>query len=111
VRCTLFSKKLTFTHVNGSTANGYNAWVDIEVWGKSDATTYVGNILEWSGAISSMLTYYYAGTERVAMHRGSSNVITGSNGTKIACWQLTAMGSGLDICSVLIKFTHSESLP
>ncbi|MBN2004448.1 MAG: RHS repeat protein [Anaerolineae bacterium] len=35
-------------------------------------TTYVGNYFEWTGNTSTMVKYYYAGSQRVAMRKGST---------------------------------------
>ncbi len=35
-------------------------------------TYYIGNYFEWTGSTSSMIKYYYAGSQRVAMRQGSS---------------------------------------
>jgi RHS repeat-associated protein len=56
--------------LNGSTVNPYNHWVEIEVWGKA-TTAYVGNNFEWHGTTSTMVKYYYAGGQRVAMRQGN----------------------------------------
>jgi hypothetical protein len=56
--------------INGSTANGGNHWVELEVYG-SRTTTHVGNTLEWSGDAGTMVRYYYAGTQRVGMRTGA----------------------------------------
>jgi len=57
-------------------------------------TYYVGNYFEWTGSTTSMVKYYYAGSQRVAMrvgsnapsyllgdHLGSTSVTANSNGT------------------------------
>jgi hypothetical protein len=36
-------------------------------------TVYIGNYFEWKGSISTMVKYYYAGAERVAMRTGEAN--------------------------------------
>ena len=38
-------------------------------------TTFVGNYAEWTGSVSSMARYYYAGTVRVAKRVGSDTPI------------------------------------
>ncbi len=37
-------------------------------------TYYVGNYYEWTGSTSSMIKYYYAGSQRVTMRQGSSTL-------------------------------------
>jgi RHS repeat-associated protein len=37
-------------------------------------TAYVGNYFEWTGSISTMKKYYYAGNIKVAMRTGSSTI-------------------------------------
>jgi RHS repeat-associated protein len=37
------------------------------------STVYIGNYFEWKGSTSSMVRYYYAGAERVAMRSGAAN--------------------------------------
>jgi hypothetical protein len=37
-------------------------------------TYYVGNHFEWTGSTSTMIKYYYAGGQRVAMRQGSSTL-------------------------------------
>jgi RHS repeat-associated protein len=57
-------------------------------------TVYIGNYFEWKGSTSTMVKYYYAGTERVAMktgaedpkwlvgdHLGSTSVVANYDGT------------------------------
>jgi hypothetical protein len=36
-------------------------------------TVYIGNYFEWKGSTSTMVKYYYAGAERVAMRTGEAN--------------------------------------
>ncbi len=36
-------------------------------------TVYIGNYFEWKGSTSTMVKYYYAGAERVAMRTGTAN--------------------------------------
>jgi hypothetical protein len=36
-------------------------------------TVYIGNYFEWKGSSSTMVKYYYAGAERVAMRTGNEN--------------------------------------
>jgi YD repeat-containing protein len=73
-------KEITFTtqnvryirdYVNGNTVDAYDHWTEIEAWGYG-TTTYIGSYFEWSGSTSTMVKYYYAGSTRVAMRRGSS---------------------------------------
>jgi RHS repeat-associated protein len=60
-------------------------------------TTYIANYFEWSGSTSTMKSYYYAGSTRVAMrtgsttlnylvadHLGSTVITTDGNGARIA---------------------------
>ncbi len=57
-------------------------------------TVYIGNHFEWTGSAATMVKYYYAGGQRVAMrkgtgavtylfgdHLGSTSITTNSNGT------------------------------
>jgi YD repeat-containing protein len=37
-------------------------------------TVYVGNYFEWTGSADTMVKYYYAGEQRVAMRQGASTV-------------------------------------
>ena len=37
-------------------------------------TVYVGDYFEWTGSTSTMVRYYYAGGQRVAMRQGGSAV-------------------------------------
>lgn len=39
-------------------------------------TSYVGNYFEWSGSTSTMVKYYYAGSQRIAMRTGSGTTNT-----------------------------------
>jgi hypothetical protein len=45
------------------------------VIGTEDGTTtvYIGNYFEWKGSTSTMVRYYFAGTERVAMRTREAN--------------------------------------
>ena len=61
--------------LNGSTSNAYNHWVEIEVWGKA-TTAYVGKTFEWHGTTSTMVKYYYAGGQRVAMRQGNGTGVS-----------------------------------
>ncbi len=47
----------------------------VRVLGVEDGTTtvYIGNYFEWKGSTSTMVKYYYAGAERVAMRTGTAN--------------------------------------
>ncbi len=36
-------------------------------------TTYIGNTFEWTGSVATMVKYYYAGGQRVAMRKGTAN--------------------------------------
>ena len=36
-------------------------------------TVYIGNYFEWKGSTATMVRYYYAGAERVAMKTGTAN--------------------------------------
>jgi hypothetical protein len=36
-------------------------------------TVYIGNYFEWKGSTSTMVKYYYAGAERVAMRSGTAD--------------------------------------
>ena len=60
-------------------------------------TVYIGNYFEWKGSTSTMVKYYYAGAERVAMrtgaadplwllgdHLGSTSVVANYDGTLYA---------------------------
>ena len=83
-------------YVNGNTVNVYGHWVEIEVWGYG-TVTYVGNSFEWTGSTATMQKYYYAGSNRVAVRRGSDSlywllgdhlgsqaITTDANGSKIS---------------------------
>jgi RHS repeat-associated protein len=63
-------------YLNGSTANIYNHWVEIEVYG-SRTMVYLGNYYEWDASSSTPTKYYYAGSERVAMRAGTGTGTTG----------------------------------
>jgi len=75
-------KTITFTtqnvqyirdYVNGNTVNNSDHWTEIEVWGYG-TMNYIGNYFEWTGSTATMVKYYYAGNNRVAMRRGTSSV-------------------------------------
>jgi len=36
-------------------------------------TVYLGNYFEWTGSTANMVKYYYAGSTRVAMRKGTAN--------------------------------------
>jgi RHS repeat-associated protein len=54
-------------------------------------TVYIGNYFEWKGSTSTMVKYYYAGAERVAMRTGEANPL----------WLL---GDHLDSTSVVANY-------
>jgi hypothetical protein len=63
--------------LNGSTANDYNHWTEIQVWGRA-TVAYVGNYFEWhtnaasgAGNPKTMVRYYYAGAQRVAVRHSN----------------------------------------
>jgi RHS repeat-associated protein len=59
-------------------------------------TVYIGDYFEWTGSTSTMVKYYYAGAQRVAMrqgstlyyllpdHLGSTSLTSDANGAKLA---------------------------
>jgi RHS repeat-associated protein len=67
-------------------------------------TVYIGNHFEWTGSTSTMIKYFYAGTQRVAMkkgstvyfllgdHLGSTTLTTNSSGTKVGELRYKAWG-------------------
>ncbi|MBU1747801.1 MAG: discoidin domain-containing protein, partial [Chloroflexi bacterium] len=61
-------------YVNGSTANIYNHWVEIQVWGRANVA-YVGNYYEWRGSTKTQTKYYTLGGQRVAL-RASNGTST-----------------------------------
>ncbi len=79
---TLQGKEITFTtqdvryirdYVNGNSVNTGDHWTEIEVWGYG-TVSYVGNYFEWKGSTTTMVKYYYSGSNRVAMRRGTSSL-------------------------------------
>jgi len=56
-------------------------------------TYYVGNYFEWTGSTTSMVKYYYAGSQRVAMRQGSSTLFYLS-GDHLGSTSLTTNSSG-----------------
>jgi len=62
-------------YTNGSTANAGNHWVEIIVLKTpaNESTVYIGNTFEWTGSAATMVKYYYAGGQRVAMRKGTAN--------------------------------------
>ncbi len=56
-------------------------------------TYYVGNHFEWTGSTSTMIKYYYAGSQRVAMRQGSSTLYF-LLGDHLGSTSLTANSSG-----------------
>ena len=86
---TLAGKTHTFTqqnvryvrdYLNGSTANIYNHWVEIEVWGTT-TSAYIGNYYEWNGSAQTMTRYYGVYTERSRSGGGTLVAVRNSNGT------------------------------
>jgi RHS repeat-associated protein len=85
------------TQVSGAAAATFNYDGDGQrVLGLEGGTTtvYIGNYFEWKGSTSTMVRYYYAGAERVAMrtgtadplwlvgdHLGSTSVVANYDGT------------------------------
>jgi RHS repeat-associated protein len=63
-------------YLNGSTSNGGDHWVEIEVYG-SRTVAYLGNYYERDASSSTPTRYYYAGAERVAMRTGTGSGTTG----------------------------------
>ena len=71
----------------------------------SSTTAYVGDHFEWKGGTSTMVKYYYAGGQRIAMrvgsstvyylltdHLGSTAVTANSSGTRVAELRYRAWG-------------------
>ena len=85
-------------YVNGNTVNVYGHWVEIEVWGYG-TVTYVGNYFEWTGSTNTMEKYYYAGSTRVAVRRGSDNLYW-LLGDHLGSQAITADASGSKISEV-----------
>jgi RHS repeat-associated protein len=56
-------------------------------------TVYVGNYFEWTGSTSTMVKYYYAGGQRVAMRKGSSTLYF-LLGDHLGSTSITANSSG-----------------
>ena len=64
------------TQVSGSATASFGYDGDSQrVKGVEGGTTtvYIGNYFEWKGSTSTMVKYYYAGAERVAMRTGEAN--------------------------------------
>ncbi len=60
-------------------------------FGTAAATYYVGNHFEWTGSTSTMVKYYYAGGQRVAMRKGG--VVYYLHGDHLGSTSLTTCGS------------------
>jgi len=56
-------------------------------------TYYVGTHFEWTGSTTTMVKYYYAGSQRVAMRKGSSTVYY-LHGDHLGSTSITANSSG-----------------
>jgi hypothetical protein len=67
-------------------------------------TYYVGSHFEWTGSTTSMVKYYYAGGQRVAMRVGS-NAPSFLLGDHLGSTSLTANSSGARVSSFGRKFT------
>ncbi len=63
-------------YLNGSTANIWNHWVEIEAYG-SRTVAHVGSYYEWTGNAAEQVKYYSAGGQRVAMRTGTGTGTTG----------------------------------
>ncbi len=63
-------------YLNGSTINGGNHWVEMEVFG-SRTNVMNGDYFEWNENSGTMVKYYYAGSERIAMREGTGTLTTG----------------------------------
>ncbi len=62
-------------------------------------TYYVGNYFEWTGSTTSMVKYYYAGSQRVAMRKGSSTLHF-LLGDHLGSTSLTASSSGSKVAEL-----------
>jgi RHS repeat-associated protein len=82
-------------YLNGSTANTGNHWVEIEVFG-SRTNVMIGDYFEWNENSGTMVKYYYAGSERIAMREGTGTLTTGLKwllGDHLGSTSLSAQGS------------------
>jgi RHS repeat-associated protein len=84
-------------YANGNTYNANNHWVEIEVFA-SRTTAHIGGYFEWSGSTGTMVKYYQAGGQAVAMRTGAAAPVfllhdhlgslkltaDGTNGTKLS---------------------------
>jgi RHS repeat-associated protein len=55
-------------------------------------TVYIGNHFEWSGSTGTMVKYFYAGTQRVAMKKGSTVYFLLGDHLGSTSWVVTASG-------------------
>jgi len=78
-------------YLNGSSSNFSNHWVELEVWG--NRTTVVVNALYEKDVTANLSTkYYYFGSQRIAMRRGST--LTYLHGDHLGSASLTTDASG-----------------
>ena len=63
-------------------------------------TYYVGNYFEWTGSTSTMIKYYYAGSQRVAMRRGNPGTLSFLLGDHLGSTSLTASGTGSKVAEL-----------
>jgi len=57
-------------------------------------TYYVGNYFEWTGSTSTMVKYYYAGGQRIAMRKGNPGTVYWLLGDHLGSTAITAYSSG-----------------
>ena len=60
-------------------------------------TYYVGNYFEWTG---TMIKYYYAGSQRVAMRKGNPGTVSFLLGDHLGSTALTASSSGTKVAEL-----------
>jgi hypothetical protein len=66
-------------------------------------TYYVGNHFEWTGSTTSMIKYYYAGSQRVAMRKGNPGTVSFLLGDHLGSTSLTANSSGARVAELRYK--------
>ncbi|OQA22084.1 MAG: F5/8 type C domain protein [Chloroflexi bacterium ADurb.Bin360] len=81
-------------YLNGSSSNSSNHWVEIEVWGNR-TTVYVNALYEKDVTANLSTKYYYFGSQRIAMRRGST--LTYLHGDHLGSASLTTNASGAKV--------------
>jgi RHS repeat-associated protein len=104
--CPAYDAENRLTTVSGATNASFTYDGDGNrvktIFGTAPATYYVGNHFEWITSTLTMVKYYYAGGQRVAMRKGSST-LSFLLGDHLGSTAITANSSGAKVAELRYK--------